>query len=447
MGCVASTGNYENEDDPFIQNKRANDLIEQNLQQERNKNKNEVKLLLLGAGESGKSTVLKQMKLLHQGGFTHRERMQYGQVIWADAIESMRTLILQAGKLGIELDSDLKNAHSGQLVNTELHQCKEKIFRANTLDQIDARMAGGSEFLNEYVLKYNGIGSKKKRQTTLGFKESNGADPEEEDETDAFLSEKLAGTSYTGSSETSELKRIDQSTNEEIAYAIKKLWTQDKGIRQCFNRSSEFQLEGSASYYFDNIEKFARVDYVCDDMDILKVRIKTTGITENSFKIGPSTFKVYDAGGQRSERRKWIHCFEGITAVVFVIAISEYDQMLFEDERVNRMHESIVLLDTLLNSRWFANTPFILFLNKVDIFQEKVKRSPIRTWFPNYPGKLGDSETGLKYFESLFLSLNRSNKPIYVHRTCATDTQSMRFVLGAVTDLVIQQNLKKSGIL
>ena len=136
MGCVASTGNYENEDDPFIQNKRANDLIEQNLQQERNKNKNEVKLLLLGAGESGKSTVLKQMKLLHQGGFTHRERMQYGQVIWADAIESMRTLILQAGKLGIELDSDLKNAHSGQLVNTELHQCKEKIFRANTLDQI-----------------------------------------------------------------------------------------------------------------------------------------------------------------------------------------------------------------------------------------------------------------------------------------------------------------------
>ncbi|QEU58099.1 Gpa1 [Kluyveromyces lactis] len=447
MGCVASTGNNENEDDPFIQNKRANDLIEQNLQQERNKNKNEVKLLLLGAGESGKSTVLKQMKLLHQGGFTHRERMQYGQVIWADAIESMRTLILQAGKLGIELDSDLKNAHTGQLVNTELHQCKEKIFRANTLDQIDARMAGGSEFLNEYVLKYNGIGSKKKRQTTLGLNESQGADPEEEDETDAFLSEKLGGTNYAGSSETSELKRIDQSTNEEIAYAIKKLWTQDKGIRQCFNRSSEFQLEGSASYYFDNIEKFARVDYVCDDMDILKGRIKTTGITENSFKIGPSTFKVYDAGGQRSERRKWIHCFEGITAVVFVIAISEYDQMLFEDERVNRMHESIVLLDTLLNSRWFANTPFILFLNKVDIFQEKVKRSPIRTWFPNYPGKLGDSETGLKYFESLFLSLNRSNKPIYVHRTCATDTQSMRFVLGAVTDLVIQQNLKKSGIL
>ncbi|BAO41456.1 guanine nucleotide-binding protein alpha-1 subunit [Kluyveromyces marxianus] len=440
MGCVASTGGSSGDDESLMQSKRVNDLIEQNLQLERNKNKNEVKLLLLGAGESGKSTVLKQMKLLHQGGFTHRERMQYGQVIWADAIESMRTLILQARKLGIELDSDQEKAGG------ELRKSKEIILRANTLDQVDARMAGGSEFLNEYVLKYsNGAaagahGKQRKQQQQQSDKD---------DEDGLLLTEKY-GNEELEDMELEldmDLKPIDQTTNEEIAHAIKQLWTHDRGIRQCFHRSSEFQLEGSASYYFDNIEKFARVDYVCDDMDILKGRIKTTGITESSFKIGPSTVKVYDAGGQRSERRKWIHCFEGITAVIFVIAVSEYDQMLFEDERVNRMHESIMLLDTLLNSRWFANTPFILFLNKVDLFQEKVKRSPIRTWFPNYPGRLGDSETGLKYFESLLLSLNRNNKPMYVHRTCATDTQSMRFVLGAVTDLVIQQNLKKSGML
>lgn len=440
MGCVASTGGSSGDDESLMQSKRVNDLIEQNLQLERNKNKNEVKLLLLGAGESGKSTVLKQMKLLHQGGFTHRERMQYGQVIWADAIESMRTLILQARKLGIELDSDQEKAGG------ELRKSKEIILRANTLDQVDARMAGGSEFLNEYVLKYsNGAaagahGKQRKQQQQQSDKD---------DEDGLLLTEKY-GNEELEDMELEldmDLKPIDQNTNEEIAHAIKQLWTHDRGIRQCFHRSSEFQLEGSASYYFDNIEKFARVDYVCDDMDILKGRIKTTGITESSFKIGPSTVKVYDAGGQRSERRKWIHCFEGITAVIFVIAVSEYDQMLFEDERVNRMHESIMLLDTLLNSRWFANTPFILFLNKVDLFQEKVKRSPIRTWFPNYPGRLGDSETGLKYFESLLLSLNRNNKPMYVHRTCATDTQSMRFVLGAVTDLVIQQNLKKSGML
>jgi len=155
---------------------------------------------------------------------------------------------------------------------------------------------------------------------------------------------------------------------------------------------------------------------------------------------------VLDAGGQRSERRKWIHCFEGITCVLFVVAVSEYDQNLFEDEKVNRMHESLLLFDKLCNSQWFANTPFIIFFNKIDKFQDKIGRSPIRKHFPEYKGATNDVDQGLKYFESLFASINRSNRPIYMHRTCATDTKSMKFILNAVTDLIIQQNLKKSGL-
>jgi guanine nucleotide-binding protein subunit alpha len=111
------------------------------------------------------------------------------------------------------------------------------------------------------------------------------------------------------------------------------------------------------------------------------------------------------------------------------------------------MHEAIMLFDSLCNSRWFINVPFILFLNKIDLFEQKVRLSPIKRYFPDYPGRNGDAEAGLKYFESIFLRLNRSNKPIYVHRTCATDTQSMKFVLSAVTDMIVQQNLKKSGLL
>ena len=90
--------------------------------------------------------------------------------------------------------------------------------------------------------------------------------------------------------------------------------------------------------------------------------------------------------------------------------MSEYDQMLFEDERVNRMHESIMLFDTLLNSKWFKDTPFILFLNKIDLFEEKVKSMPIRKYFPDYQGRVGDAEAGLKYFEKIFLSF----LPIYI---------------------------------
>jgi hypothetical protein len=61
------------------------------------------------------------------------------------------------------------------------------------------------------------------------------------------------------------------------------------------------------------------------------------GIVENDFVIEGNKFKMFDVGGQRNERKKWIHCFENVTAVMFVAAISEYDQMLYEDESTNRV--------------------------------------------------------------------------------------------------------------
>lgn len=451
MGCTASTQVLEDENDPFLQSQRANDAIEQQLNMEKQKEKNEIKLLLLGAGESGKSTVLKQLRLLHQGGFTHQERLQYSQVIWADAIQSMKILIIQARKLGITLACDDPEK------NRELFECKRILLNTKALELIDTSVAGGSEFLNDYVLKYSERYENKRRILSTG--EVKAFDQEEKNQlknnskTDPINYQEISQNLNASGHDKMFVKNqavntpFSSTSNENIANAIIHLWNKDQGIKQCFARSSEFQLEGSASYYFDHIEKFAQPEYVCSDEDILKGRIKTTGITETDFTIGSSKFKVLDAGGQRSERKKWIHCFQGITAVCFVLALSEYDQMLFEDERVNRMHESIMLFDTLLNSKWFQNTPFILFLNKTDIFEEKVKRVPIRKYFPDYQGRVGDAEAGLKYFEKIFLSLNRSNKPIYVKRTCATDTQTMKFVLSAVTDLIIQQNLKKSGII
>lgn len=95
---------------------------------------------------------------------------------------------------------------------------------------------------------------------------------------------------------------------------------------------------------------------------------------------------MFDVGGQRSERKKWIHCFENVTAIVFLVAISEYDQLLFEDETVNRMQEALTLFDSICNSRWFVKTSIILFLNKIDRFREKLPISPMRKYFNDYEG-------------------------------------------------------------
>lgn len=187
---------------------------------------------------------------------------------------------------------------------------------------------------------------------------------------------------------------------------------------------------------------------------------------------------MFDVGGQRSERKKWIHCFENVTAIVFLVAISEYDQLLFEDETVNRMQEALTLFDSICNSRWFVKTSIILFLNKIDRFKEKLPISPMRKYFDDYEGKnktlawtpffrlskaqlqksdifhlycvLGgdDFDQASQYILNRFVSLNLSDtKQIYTHFTCATDTSQIKFVMAAVSDIIIQTNLRDCGLL
>ena len=129
--------------------------------------------------------------------------------------------------------------------------------------------------------------------------------------------------------------------------------------------------------------------YVPTDQDVLRSRVKTTGITETTFNIGELTYRMFDVGGQRSERKKWIHCFENVTAVIFMVAISEYDQLLMEDESVNRMDEALTLFDSICNSRWFEKTSILLFLNKTDLFRQKLKTTPLNQYFKDYQGNSG----------------------------------------------------------
>src|SRR2546423_2739442 len=138
--------------------------------------------------------------------------------------------------------------------------------------------------------------------------------------------------------------------------------------------------------YFDSIDRIAQPNYLPTDQDVLRSRVKTTGITETTFIIGDLTYRMFDVGGQRSERKKWIHCFENVTTILFLVAISEYDQLLFEDETVNRMQEALTLFDSICNSRWFIKTSIILFLNKIDRFKEKLPVSPMQNYFPDYEG-------------------------------------------------------------
>jgi GTPase SAR1 family protein len=140
------------------------------------------------------------------------------------------------------------------------------------------------------------------------------------------------------------------------------------------------------SSFLRDLDRLFLPDFAPTNDDILLTRIKTTGITETIINVGNLTYRMLDVGGQRSERKKWIHCFEDVTAVIFIAAISGYDQPLSEDENANQMQEALLLFSSIMNSHWFEKTSIILFLNKIDLFKRKLPLVPLKNFFPDYKG-------------------------------------------------------------
>ena len=91
----------------------------------------------------------------------------------------------------------------------------------------------------------------------------------------------------------------------------------------------------------------------------------------------------------------------------------------------------------------------ILFLNKKDLFADKIKLKPIKDTpaFSDYSGPPGDYNAGVKYFLDMFLAKNKSgsDRQIYHHITCATDTTNVKVVFDACKDIILRENLKNSG--
>ncbi|CAO3570071.1 unnamed protein product [Mortierella alpina] len=186
----------------------------------------------------------------------------------------------------------------------------------------------------------------------------------------------------------------------------------------------------TSNSFFSQVRRLGAEDYTPSVQDVLRARSKTTGISETRFNMGQLSIHMFDVGGQRSERKKWIHCFEAVTSIIFCVALSEYDQVLLEESGQNRMAESLVLFESVINSRWFLRTSIILFMNKIDLFAAKLPKVPLEKFFSDYTGKF----TLCLNVESPFM-------------TQATDTLNIRLVFAAVKETILQNALKDSGIL
>lgn len=240
MGCRQSSEEKEAA--------RRSRRIDRHLRSESQRQRREIKLLLLGTSNSGKSTIVKQMKIIHSGGFNLEACKEYKPLIIYNAIDSLTRIIRALAALKIDFHNPDRAYDAVQLF----------------------ALTGPAESKGEITPELLGV--------------------------------------------------------------MRRLWA-DPGAQACFGRSSEYHLEDNAAYYLNDLERIAAPDYIPTVEDILRSRDMTTGIVENKFTFKELTFKMVDVGGQRSERKKWIHCFEGVTAIIFCVELSGYDLKLYEDNQ------------------------------------------------------------------------------------------------------------------
>ena len=212
------------------------------------------------------------------------------------------------------------------------------------------------------------------------------------------------------------------------------------------------KIEDSSAYFWDKIDEIMSDGFVPNAEDILLVRYRTTGVIDQKFTIKKNIFHIFDVGGQKSERKKWIHCFESVTAVIFVASLSCYDEVMFEDENVNSMVDSLELFDNICNNTWFEKTSMILFLNKKDLFAEKLSSGKPITLCPEFEDYEGNStsfDETTSYIKAAFTQKNKSpeDKSIFTHLTCATDQNNVEKVFNDVQHIIIENSLMSAGLM
>jgi len=346
--------------------------IKKGLKDDFKKQSQITKLLLLGTGESGKSTILKQMKII------------------ANADKNIDGL------------------------SDEEKKSQITIIRNNVLDSIEAILDAANTFTYTYADKEGKEAQDRCRENLQGARD------------------------YT----------------EQVVKDVALLWAHPT-TKKVVERKHEFQFLDSAPYFLSKAEKLVGDDYLPSDDDVLRARSMTTGIVTFPFEVrnkngkGTFEFELIDVGGQRTERRKWIHCFEEVTAVLFIISLSDYNQTLYEDENTNRMQESEKVFGQMLNNFFFKNTSFIVFFNKVDLFKEKLKTAPITIAYKDYLGKQ-DYDEALKFIRNKFLSQGVKDKDskdreLYDFVTTATDTGLVRKILDSVNDIIVNKIMMGTG--
>ncbi|KAK7065112.1 heterotrimeric G-protein alpha subunit 4 [Favolaschia claudopus] len=362
----------------------------------------QVKVLLLGSGDSGKSTILKQMRLIHKVPFSPQETESFRQLVFENLTRGLKYLLDALPDMELELPS----SYSPSSMQTRMSENGEE-------EQWVKGWAPGE--VGGLVRGTKGMPARDKE-----------------------------GVRGEGIREDVECVERAEDLGDGEPFPIRyygplsRLWNEEV-VKTAWSRGNEAAVPENLHYFFSDLPRLFDPLYVPTEQDIVRARARTIGITETTFMLREHEMLMVDVGGQKSERRKWIHCFQDVTSILFLVSLSGYDQCLVEDRDANQMQDAMTIWDSICHSQWFKQTSIILFLNKDDLFQQKIKTSDIKSFFPDYDGEPGSAHAGRDYFKRRFGRLAQKagrakEREIYIHITTATDTELLRVIMAAVEE-------------
>ncbi|KAH9949326.1 G-alpha-domain-containing protein [Amylocystis lapponica] len=437
--------------------------------------KRTVKVLLLGQSESGKSTTLKQFQLLHTPEAFQAERLAWRFVIYLNLVRSIRR-ILDA----IASDPDATNGLD-DIDDYDSMETASIIITANGRPASSLAGAAVPGF-EGYLKRLTPLLELEVRliQQLSDHEEDN--DEQEATHLPSLTPASSSGGAPGGGDEGRALPRItipngararspptspespgmelavSTTSNWKKAFALGKIqspksahsgelvgWWEDPDdpvhvLNRCAPVMSELwrdpcvrqrlaerrlRLEESSGFYLDEIDRITAKMYFPTDEDVLKARLKTTGVVEHTFSLAKNSefrgvnWKIYDVGGARNQRQAWAPYFD----------------------------------DAVVSNKLLCNVNIILFLNKCDLLKAKLESGVRLTHhMTSYGDRPNDYNSVSRYFHNKFGAVHQSFTPnkareLFIHLTSVIDTRRTHTIITNVRDIILTTNLRSSSLM
>jgi len=456
--------------------KRVSEQIDEELRQERERlkrSKGDVKLLLLGQAESGKSTLQKQFQLMYKPNSIEQERASWRTVIYFNVVHSLKHILttLEAWDDSFEDDPRALPQPTGYYDQSS----------SSSSSQIPPVPRVPSRAESPYG-RNNRIASLRTRLSPLLA-------------TDAPLADRLSGgITVSGSGKGGvfvrsgwQARTIDKALGKNL---MKKSSSESRGregymqeddgdillqdvgrmlsalkddVRELWAHPTvkglimkrKLKLDEWSEFFLKDITRIASPDYIPTTDDILHARIQTMGVAEHIFDVelhGRSvTWHLFDVGGARGQRHSWIPYFDTANAIIFVAPVSAFDQYLEEDPRTNRIDDSLQLFTQVCSNALLKSVHLVLFLNKTDLLKAKIDSGlRVQKYITSFGDRTNDYETVVQYFRAHFLQVHRRNnenrRVLYTHFTSVVDTKATQRIIGNVRDSIFRGYLQSAAL-